>query len=104
MPNSPENQRKYPDNWPEIRASILARAKNCCEWCGVANYSKHPDTGAHVVLTIMHLDHDTGNNSVANLKAACQRCHNSYDAPKRASNLKIRRQQKIERTQRRLFE
>lgn len=37
MPIKPENRSRYPDNWSEIRAAILARAGNCCEQCKVAN-------------------------------------------------------------------
>ncbi|MBJ9897370.1 hypothetical protein [Burkholderia cenocepacia] len=37
MPIKPENRGRYPSNWPEIRARILARAGNCCEQCRVAN-------------------------------------------------------------------
>lgn len=37
MPIKPENRGRYPENWPEIRARILARAGNCCEQCHVAN-------------------------------------------------------------------
>ncbi|HIH2621699.1 TPA: hypothetical protein ACYLIB_005653 [Burkholderia cenocepacia] len=37
MPIKPENRGRYPANWPEIRARILARASNCCEQCHVAN-------------------------------------------------------------------
>lgn len=37
MPIKPENRKRYPDNWIEIREAILARAGNCCEQCKVAN-------------------------------------------------------------------
>ena len=39
-----------------------------------------------IVLTIMHLDHDTTNNDHSNLKAGCQRCHNRHDVPHRKAN------------------
>ena len=39
-----------------------------------------------VVLTVAHLDHDEGNADPANLRAWCQRCHNTHDAPHRALN------------------
>jgi len=42
-----------------------------------------------VVLTIMHLDHNTDNNDYSNLKAACQRCHNRHDVPFRKKNRKV---------------
>lgn len=35
----PIDYKKYPANWKtEIRPSILERARNCCEICGVENY------------------------------------------------------------------
>jgi hypothetical protein len=45
-----------------------------------------------VVLQVMHLDHDTTNNDDANLKAACQRCHNLYDQPMRLEHAAVTRQ------------
>ena len=36
MPIKPENRGRYPENWPEIRARILARAGNRCEQCRAA--------------------------------------------------------------------
>lgn len=41
-----------------------------------------------IVLTIAHLDHDTENNALENLKALCQRCHLNYD---RGDNTRRRR-------------
>lgn len=39
MPIRPEMKSLYPKNWKEIRAEILARADNRCEWkgCGLEN-------------------------------------------------------------------
>lgn len=37
MPIKPENRARYPDNWKDIRAAILARAGDCCEQCKVPN-------------------------------------------------------------------
>lgn len=84
----------YSKEWKAIRERILERAKNKCEGspsypeCSVENYSKHPITGSKVILTIAHLDHDPSNNNDDNLKAWCQKCHNTYDAPHRALNRK----------------
>jgi 5-methylcytosine-specific restriction endonuclease McrA len=83
MPIKPENKNRYPKNWNEIRQSILKRADNKCEGCGVANYHSHPITGSRVVLTIAHLDHTPENCDENNLRAWCQKCHNSYDMPHR---------------------
>lgn len=61
MPIKPENRSRYPKNWKQIRAAILDRAGNRCEFCGVENhtYRLNPKTGqqARIVLTIAHLDH-----------------------------------------------
>lgn len=34
MPIKPENRARYPADWPLIRAAILQRAGNRCEWLG----------------------------------------------------------------------
>lgn len=111
----PCDYSKYPSNWREIRAQILERADNRCEFegCGLPNHcyilrredGQHwppngwppdivsdahaeewiPDDFEHiekltrVVLTIMHLDHDTTNNDPSNLKSACQYHHLHHD-------------------------
>lgn len=93
MPIRPENKKRYPKNWKQIREQILQRANNKCEFCGVENHSliyrgvdhdgleKPP---ARVVLTIAHLDHTPENCDPSNLRALCQKCHNRYDAKHRA--------------------
>lgn len=96
MPIRPENRSRYPAHWSEIRAEILARAENACEGsprfpdCRAANGAAHPHTGSRVVLTIAHLDHQPENCEPANLRAWCQRCHNTYDAPMRAAGRRNR--------------
>ena len=89
MPISPENKKRYPKNWKDIRSKVLARAASC-ENCNAKNYEPHPVTGSKVVLTIAHLDHTPENNSMENLKALCQRCHNTYDSAHRAENRRKR--------------
>jgi hypothetical protein len=107
----PIDYRKYPKNWRQIRAAILERAGQVCEWpgCGAQNGStgyhdqagrflsgsngsdrdhmeaigSHPVT---IVLTVAHMDHDVANNDPQNLRAWCQLHHNRYDAPHRAKN------------------
>ncbi|MCD0160312.1 hypothetical protein IHN63_03225 [Deinococcus sp. 6YEL10] len=100
MPIRPENRKLYPSNWKDLAASIRERAGNACEGipaypdCRAANHEPHPVTGSHVVLTTAHLDHDPRNNEPANLKALCQRCHNTYDAAHRALNRAANRSQR----------
>ncbi len=96
MPVSRERQRAYPGGslnsaeWKALRAAILQRARDRCEGgpaypdCRAANHEAHPVTGSRVVLTIAHLDHDPGNSHPDNLRALCQRCHNTHDAAVRA--------------------
>ena len=55
MPIKPENKNRYPDNWDEIRETILTRANYCCEFCGVPNHVygvrlDEPYDGAFMVL------------------------------------------------------
>ena len=116
MPIRPENKKRYPDNWKEIREKILKRANNQCEFihCKVSNgavgvrlngefvelfggqkagemWSMSESKSLKVikiVLTIAHLDHQPENNDENNLKALCQQCHNRYDAKFRAENRK----------------
>jgi 5-methylcytosine-specific restriction endonuclease McrA len=83
MPIKPENKKRYPANWKQIRADILERAENRCEFCGILNYTIR-ENGSKVVLTIAHLDHTPEHCEYSNLRALCQKCHNSYDAPHRA--------------------
>ena len=92
MPIRPENRDRYPKDWKQIRARILERAHNRCEFCGVENHTMrlNPKTGKEVriILTIAHLDHTPENSDPENLRALCQRCHNLYDAKHRAETRK----------------
>lgn len=89
----PCNYKDYPPNWKAIRAAILERAGHKCEQCGAANHQPHPVTGSRVVLTIAHLDHDPASADPERLRAWCQKCHNSYDAPTRAARRAAKRAQ-----------
>lgn len=95
MPIKPENRNRYPKNWQQIRARILERAHNRCEFCGVENhtYRLNEKTGkeARIVLTVAHLNHVPEDCSPENLRALCQRCHNQYDAKHRAETRKLSR-------------
>ena len=103
MPIRPENKHRYPANWGEIRRDILKRAEHRCEGspkypdCRVLNHTIHCATGARVVLTIAHLDHTPENNDHANLRAWCQRCHNTYDAPHRRAGIAARARARLEK-------
>ncbi len=81
MPIKPENRHRYPPRkeWLIIRAAILKRANNHCEFCGVKNYSLRGKT--KIILTIAHLDQMPENNHPDNLAALCQRCHLKHDKP-----------------------
>lgn len=91
MPIKAENKDRYPKNWKEISSDIrFNRAGNKCEICGVVNYSyinritrelclKDDENAIRVVLTVAHLDHNPENCDYSNLKAMCQKCHNSCD-------------------------
>jgi 5-methylcytosine-specific restriction endonuclease McrA len=112
MPIKPENKKLYPKNWKAIRESILERADYRCEQCGVINYSyvirydgdkfynvtlaegldEYDSRFIHIILIIVHLDHDPTNNDPSNLRALCQRCHNRYDAKHRQANARKTRQ------------
>lgn len=87
MPIKPENKARYPKDWKQIRDRILLRAGNRCEFCGVENHSMrlNPKTGkvVKVILTIAHLDHIPEHCDPNNLRALCQKCHNTYDAQHR---------------------
>jgi hypothetical protein len=100
MPIRDENRSLYPKDWAAISLSIRRdRAGWRCEMmdangeigrCSAMHGEPHPITGSKVVLTVMHLDHDPTNNDPRNLLAACQRCHNAYDAPMRRAGIKAR--------------
>jgi hypothetical protein len=116
MPILKENREFYGDEWKRISEYIrYTRAKNKCESCGKENHSfgfydnwgtwhraelKEPDKFVFgdvdekgnrlikVVLTVAHLDHSPQNNDLSNLKALCQKCHNSYDRSHRNETIK----------------
>ena len=101
MPIRPENKRRYPPDWPQISLEVRERAGWVCEGspaypdCRAVNSDPHPVTGSRVVLTVAHLDHTPENvgepGNRPNLKAWCQRCHLTYDAPVKAEAQRQRR-------------
>lgn len=98
MPIRPENRARYPKDWPAISRRIrFERAGGRCEFtdeagqrCSAEHGKPHPLTGAIVVLTTAHLDHQPENCGDENLKAGCQRCHNRYDMAKRKAGIRER--------------
>lgn len=96
MPIRPEMKARYPKNWKDISKARREAAGNRCEGspaypdCRAENGKPHPVTGSTVVLTVAHLDHKPENCSAENLRAWCQRCHNTYDAPMRAAGRRAR--------------
>ena len=106
MPIKPENKSRYPKNWKQIRAQILERAGNKCEFCGVENHSivrrqcKSMQSDGmwykdvKIVLTIAHLDNIPEHCEPDNLRALCQKCHLSYDAKFHAENARKTRLKK----------
>lgn len=93
---------KYPPNWKDLSRKIrFERAKGNCEGtsqfpnCQAVYGKPHPDTGSIVVLSVAHLNHNTYDNRLENLRALCQRCHNNWDITYRKLNrakTRIRRQ------------
>ena len=47
-----------------------------------------------IVLTIMHLDHNTENNDYTNLAAGCQQCHLRYDIEHHKKNSRATNEKK----------
>ena len=75
------NRADYPPDWEQISLYVRwVRAQGQCESCGAWHGYAHPETGSRVVLTVAHLDHNTANNDLANLRALCQACHLRHDA------------------------
>lgn len=97
MPIRPENRARYPKDWKAISLEVREAAGWRCEGspaypdCRAENAKPHPGTGSIVVLTVAHLDHIPENcgepGDRPNLKAWCQRCHNTYDMPKRRAGI-----------------
>lgn len=84
MPIRAEMRDRYPAEWPVISLWVRVCAGWRCEWCPAVQGEPHPRTGSRVVLTVAHLDHDTGPEDVRpdNLAALCQACHLGYDRPR----------------------
>lgn len=101
MPIRPENRARYPKDWKDISLAVRKAAGWRCEGspafpdCRARNGKPHPGTGSIVVLTVAHLDPRPENCERANLKAWCQRCHNTYDMPMRRAGIAARARQAL---------
>lgn len=97
MPIRPENRERYPRDWKVISLEVREAAGWRCEGspaypdCRAVHGAPHPVTGSLVVLTVAHLNHQPEDNGEPgnrpNLKAWCQRCHNTYDMPMRRQGI-----------------
>jgi len=88
----PMDRALYPARWDEISLAVREDAGWRCEGspaypdCRARHGQPHPVTGSRVVLTVAHLDHNPANCERSNLRAWCQRCHLTYDAPLHAQH------------------
>lgn len=95
MPIRESQRHLYPRDWKKISLLVKRNARWKCQGspafprCRAQHGKPHPSTGSVVVLTTAHLDHNPANNDLSNLRAWCQRCHNTYDAPRRRINAKF---------------
>lgn len=61
-------------------------------WCGNGRTEGRARLKiVRIVLTVAHLDHTPENCADENLKALCQRCHNTYDMKMRRAGTLLRR-------------
>jgi 5-methylcytosine-specific restriction endonuclease McrA len=63
-------QRGYGGNWPKVRKAKL-NADPVCQM---------PGCPGRFATQVHHADHDTANNSPANLISTCTECHMKYHA------------------------
>lgn len=56
MPIKPENKKRYPANWKQIREQILIRANHCCEACKAPNHTRIARGGGEDKGTYMNED------------------------------------------------
>jgi len=69
----PIDYKNYPKNWKtEIRPSIMKRAKNRCEICGVRNYSVGSYQEKKFVTTAGNLTHDAAGRGELPFKEASE--------------------------------
>lgn len=67
----PIDYKKYHPEWKSrIRPDILKRANNCCEFCGVKNYSVGSWNGEKFIPTAGNITHDAAGNGELTYKEA----------------------------------
>jgi 5-methylcytosine-specific restriction endonuclease McrA len=93
----PKNEPTYPFMTKQWEADYFS--KYSVSLIDLDNNSQPIKKPIKVVLTIMHLNHTPEDSAPSNLKAACQRCHNAYDAPHRRVNAAITRANNRKQTQ-----
>jgi hypothetical protein len=104
----PIDYRQYPPNWKELslrlrtersggRCECTGECRLHTERCTAENKQPHPVTGSKVVLTVAHIcvwvtfELEPCKPKCADethLKAMCQRCHLTIDAPLHAAHAK----------------
>jgi len=79
----PIDYKKYPANWKTvIRPDILKRAKDCCEDCGLKNYSVGSRVNGKFIPTAGNITHDKAGNGELGFKLAMElvkHCNESCD-------------------------
>ena len=116
----PDEHGYLPLNWRQLHGED-------CEGCGVANHAvgardkrgdwhdqadidhMNSDVGyamfgeypkiIRIVCTTAHLNHNPGNNDLANLKLLCQRCHLAHDKEQHVAAAAVTRRRKYEKIQ-----
>ena len=105
----PVDYKKYPKDWKNISLRVRELSNWTCQQCGRpcripgeswANFRLRLPVEWHLeferrnrfTLTVAHLDHDTSNSDLSNLRALCSVCHLRYDAKFHADNRRKRQE------------
>ncbi len=92
-----ERRKRYPKNWPEVKARIRARSGGQCECAGECGnhifercVERHGERGVTmngvVYLQCMHLNHQPEDTRDEVLLDGCPGCHLRYDKLHHATN------------------
>lgn len=83
----PVNWSNYPKDWKQIARSVKDGCGWVCQMCGMQCRKPGEPFDTHKrTMSVMHLNHDTSDNTASNLRGACSACHLRYDAPHHAKN------------------